>query len=95
MDGHQIGPYNGPQRHPSTQARRQIKAGTRLASHTLDLLPRYGVPVLESRIGDPKAFRHAAAGGVTVADLPRAGKAAAEIATLADELLLVLNGDQP
>ena len=66
-----------------------------MASHTLDLLPRYGVPVLESRIGDPKAFRHAAAGGVTVADLPRAGKAAAEIATLADELLLVLNGDQP
>ena len=71
------------------------KAGTRLASHTLDLLPRYGIPVLESGIGEREAFRHAAAGGVTVADLPRAGKAADEIAALVHELLLVLNGDQP
>lgn len=70
------------------------KAGTRLATHTLDLLPRYDIPVLQSQIGEREAFRHAAAGGVTVADLPRAGKAAAEIANLTQELLLVLNGDR-
>ena len=70
----------------------RIKAGTRLATHTLDLLPRYGIPVLESRIGEREAFRHAAAGGVTVSSLPRAATAAAEISALADELLLVLNG---
>ena len=68
------------------------KAGTRLAAHTLDLLPRYGIPVLQSQVGEREAFRHAAAAGVTVADLPRAGRAAAEISALTDELLLVLNG---
>lgn len=71
------------------------KAGTRLAAHILELLPRYGIPVLESQVGEREAFRHAAAAGVTVADLPRAGRAAAEIAAMTDELRLALNGDLP
>lgn len=69
----------------------QRKAGTRLAAHTLGLLPRYEIPVLQTQIGDREAFRHAAAGGVTVSDLPRARQAAAEVSALTDELLLVLN----
>ena len=69
------------------------KSGTRLAAAAQDLLPRYGIPLLASQVGDREAFRHAAAGGVTVAQLSRAAKAAAEITALTDELLLVLNGD--
>ena len=68
----------------------QCKTNTRLAARTLELLPRYGIPVCRQRIGDREVFRHAAAGGVTVADLPRAGAAAREIAALTDELLTVL-----
>ena len=57
----------------------QRKPHTRLAARTQDLLPRYGIPVLATQIGDREAFRHAAAAGLTVADLPRARPAAAEI----------------
>ena len=67
------------------------KAGTRLAGRTLDLLPRYGIPILDSQVGDREAFRHAAAAGVTVADLSRATTAAAEIAALTDEVVAILN----
>lgn len=70
----------------------QRKPRTRLAARTLELLPQYGVPVLQTQIGDREAFRHAAAAGVTVADLPRAAKAAEEIAMLTDEILVVLSG---
>ena len=49
----------------------QCKTNTRLAARTLELLPRYGIPVCRQRIGDREVFRHAAAAGVTVADLPR------------------------
>ena len=68
----------------------QCKTNTRLAARTLALLPRYGIPVCRQHIGDREVFRHAAAAGVTVADLPRAGVAAREIAALTDELLTVL-----
>jgi len=68
------------------------KAGTRLAAHTADLLPRYGIRVAEAQVGEREAFRHAAAVGLTVADLPRAARAAGEITALTEELLLVLNG---
>lgn len=71
----------------------RLKPRTRLGAHTPDLLRQYGIPVLEAQIGEREAYRHAAATGVTVGDLPRAGQAAAEIAALTDELLLVLNGD--
>ena len=69
------------------------KSGTRLADRTLEVLPRYGMPVLDSQVGEREAFRHAAAGGITVADVKRATKAADEITALTTELLLVLNGD--
>lgn len=71
----------------------RFKARTRLGAHTPDLLAQYGIPVLEARIGEREAFRHAAATGVTAYDLPRASQAAAEITALTEELLLVLNGD--
>lgn len=70
----------------------RLKAGTRLAAHTLELLPRYGIPMLQAQVGEREAFRHAAARGLTVADLPRAQRAANEISALTEELLLVLNG---
>lgn len=70
----------------------RLKPGTRLARQTADLLPRYEIPVLAAHIGEREAFRHAAAAGLTVASIPRAGQAAAEITALTDELLLVLNG---
>ncbi|MCY3931593.1 MAG: AAA family ATPase [Acidobacteria bacterium] len=73
----------------------RYKARTRLAAHTPDLLAQYGIPVLRAQIGEREAFRHAAATGVTVADLPRAGQAAGEITALTEELLLVLNGASP
>ena len=44
----------------------QRKPRTRLAALTLELLPRYGIPVLATQIGDREAFRHAAAAGLTV-----------------------------
>ena len=66
------------------------KAHTRLAASMAELLPRYGIPVLATQIGDREAFRHAAAGGVTAADVPRAAVAAAEIARFADEVLAIL-----
>ena len=68
----------------------KCKPNTRLAARTLELLPRYGIPVCHQHIGDREVFRHAAAAGLTVADLPRAGVAAAEIAALTDELLSAL-----
>ena len=68
----------------------QRKPHTRLAESTTELLPRYGIPVLPTQIGDREAFRHAAAGGVTAADVPRAALAAAEIARFADDVLDVL-----
>lgn len=71
----------------------RLKARTRLGAHTPDLLTQYGIPVLEAQIGEREAYRHAAAAGLTVADLPRASQAAAEITALTNELLLVLNGD--
>ena len=70
----------------------QMKPNTRLAVRTLELLPRYGIPVLATQIGDREAFRHAAAGGVTVADLPRARAAAAEVEAFTDEIVAVVNG---
>ena len=68
----------------------QRKPHTRLAASMADLLPRYGIPVLETQIGDREAFRHAAAGGVTAADVPRATVAAAEISRFTDEVLAIL-----
>ena len=47
----------------------QRKPGTRLASKTLELLPKYGIPILKTQIGDREAFRHAAAAGLTAADI--------------------------
>ena len=47
----------------------QTKPHTRLAARTLELLPRYGVPVLARQIGNRETFRHAAAAGLTVGDL--------------------------
>ena len=47
----------------------QTKPHTRLAARTLELLPRYGVPVLATQIGNRETFRHAAAAGLTVGDL--------------------------
>ena len=70
----------------------QRKAHTRLAASLAPLLPKYGIPVLDTQVGDREAFRHAAAGGVTVADLPRASKAAEEIASLTDDVLAILKG---
>ena len=69
----------------------QRKPHTRLAIRTLELLPQYGIPVLQTQVGDREAFRHAAAAGLTVADLPRAAKAAEEISMLTDEVLVVLD----
>ncbi len=72
----------------------QRKPGTRLASKTLELLPKYGIPILKTQIGDREAFRHAAAAGLTAADLGRpAGAAAADIEALTDEVLSLLNRD--
>ena len=73
----------------------QRKAGTRLAARTCEILPQYGIPVLDTQIGDREAFRHAAAAGVTAASVPRASQAAKEIAALTDEVLLILNGANP
>ena len=70
----------------------QRKPRTRLAARTLELLPRYGLPVLTTQIGDREAFRHAAAAGLTVADLPRARPAAAEIEALTDEVVAIVDG---
>ena len=70
----------------------QRKAHTRLAASMADVLPRYGIAVLDTQIGDREAFRHAAAGGITAADVPRAAAAAAEIERLTDEVLAVLDG---
>ena len=70
----------------------QYKPRTRLAIRTLELLPRYGIPVFQTQIGDREAFRHAAAAGLTVADLPRAAKAAEEISMLTDEVIVALSG---
>ena len=70
----------------------QRKPHTRLAALTQELLPRYGIPVLATQIGDREAFRHAAAAGLTVADLPRARPAAAEIEAFTDEVVAVVNG---
>ena len=42
----------------------QRKPHTRLAARTLELLPRSGIPVLATQIGDRDAFRHAAAAGL-------------------------------
>lgn len=70
----------------------QCKPHTRLAASLRELLPQYGIDVLETRIGDREAFRHAAAGGITAAEVPRAGVAAAEIARLTDEVLEILEG---
>ena len=70
----------------------QRKPHTRLAARTLELLPRYGIPVLATQIGDREAFRHAAAAGLTVADLPRARPAVAEIEAFTDEVVAIVNG---
>ena len=70
----------------------QRKPHTRLAARTQDLLPRYGIPVLATQIGDREAFRHAAAAGLTVADLPRARPAAAEIEAFTDKVVAIMNG---
>ena len=72
----------------------QRKPHTRLAAHTATLLPRYGIPVLATQVGDREAFRHAAAAGTIVHDLPRARQAAAEIEALTDEVLAILNGER-
>ncbi len=69
----------------------QRKPHTRLAASLADLLPRYGLGVLDTQIGDREAFRHAAAGGITAADVPRAAVAAAEISRFADEVLQILD----
>lgn len=69
----------------------QRKPGTRLADKTLELLPQYGIPILKTQIGDREAFRHAAAAGLTAADLgSRAAAAAADIEALTDEVLSLL-----
>ena len=73
----------------------QRKAGTRLASKTRDLLPEYGIPVLNTQVGDREAFRHAAAAGLTIADMPRAQLAQAEVFGLAHEILSALEEDTP
>jgi chromosome partitioning protein len=70
----------------------QRKPHTRLAASLTEVLPRYGITVLDTQIGDREAFRHAAAGGITASDVPRAGAAAAEIERLTDEVLAVLDG---
>ena len=70
----------------------QLKPHTLLGARTLALLPRYGIPALDTRIGDREAYRHAAASGVTVADLPRARQAAAEIAAFTDEVVAIVDG---
>ena len=69
----------------------QRKPRTRLGESLADLLPRYDIPVLETQIGDREAYRHAAAGGVTAAEVPRAAAAAKEMQRLADEVLAVLD----
>ena len=82
--------------HPTLRARiviNQRKAGTRLASKTRELLPEYGIPVLNTALGDREAFRHAAARGLTIADVPRAQLAQAEVFSLTHELLNVLQED--
>lgn len=71
----------------------QRKAGTRLASKTRDLLPEYGIPVLNTQVGDREAFRHAAAGGLPIGAVPRAQLAQAEIFGLTHEILTVLEED--
>ena len=68
----------------------KCKPRTRLAALTLDILPRYGIPICRTQVGDREAFRHAAAVGLTVADLPDGRAAAREITALTDELLAVL-----
>lgn len=73
----------------------QRKAGTRLASKTRDLLPEYGIPVFNTQVGDREAFRHAAAGGLAIASVPRAQLAQAEIFGLAHEVLDVLEENTP
>ncbi|MDE0248093.1 MAG: ParA family protein [Gammaproteobacteria bacterium] len=73
----------------------QRKARTRLASKTRELLPEYGIPVLNTQVGDREAFRHAAAGGLTVADVPRAQLAQAEVFGLTHEILNLLEEDPP
>ena len=68
----------------------QRKPGTRLAAKTLELLPKYGIPILKTQIGDREAFRHAAAAGLTAADLGLRSAAAADIEALTDEVLGLL-----
>ena len=70
----------------------QRKPHTRLAAHMAEVLPRYGLAVLDTQIGDREAFRHAAAGGITAADVPRATAATAEIERLTDEVLGIVDG---
>ncbi len=70
----------------------QFVPRTLLAARTLALLPRYGIPVLDTRIGDRQAYRHAAAAGLTVADLPRTRQAAAEIEAFTDEVVQLVAG---
>lgn len=69
------------------------KAGTRLATRIHDLLPQYGIPPFNTLVGEREAFRHAAAGGCTVRDLPRAQNATAEIFALTAEILALLSLD--
>ena len=77
----------------------QRKPGTRLAGKTLELLPKYGIPILKTQIADREAFRHAAAAGLTAAGLTAADlgrpatAAAADIEALPDEVLGLLNRD--
>ena len=72
----------------------QRKPNTRLVAKTLEILPKYGISLCRTQIGDREAYRHAAAYGQTVHHLG-AGAAAAirEVEALTDEVLSVIQGE--
>ncbi|MDX1539759.1 MAG: ParA family partition ATPase [Geminicoccaceae bacterium] len=70
----------------------QCQLNTSLAREALEVLPQYGIPLLQSRLHQRTAYRQAAVYGGTVHDLgPRAAAAIAEVDALADEVLAILH----
>lgn len=64
--------------------------GTALANDVQGALEAAGLPVLSARLSQRVAYAEAIAAGVTVFEHDGAGKAAAEVRSLADEVLTLL-----
>lgn len=69
----------------------QCQAQTSLARDVLELLPEFGIPILETRLGQRTVFRQSAVFGQTVHDFGhKAGAAVSEIDRLTDEVVTLL-----